>query len=147
MRPIKWLLLIALVCPKPMCGQERPAARVPFAGCYRVISLEWQLPNKDIKMIPERFELRSESAVEGSEIFAVRSLPASDNLRERLWRWQPKGSRLWISWGTGFGGFSGNFKQSGTGEFVGKLKEWCDYRCGWKKRVGIIRIQQIDCSE
>lgn len=147
MSHIKWLLVIALLCPKQICGQDRPTARVPFAGCYQVMSLVWQPPNEDIKLIPERFELRSESVFKGSEVFAVRSVPASGNLGERLWRWKPKGSGLWISWGTSFGGFRGNFKRSRAGEFVGRLKEWCDSRCEWKKRVGIIRLQQLDCPK
>ena len=144
----KWLLVIALVCPVQMCSQGQPSAHVLFAGCYRVVSLAWQPPDEDIKLIPERFQLRSEPAFESSkEMFAVRSIPASGNLMERLWAWRPKGSRLWIWWGTGFGGFRGTFKRSRTGEFVGRLKEWCDSRCEWKRRVGIIRIQQIDCTE
>src|SRR5437870_10351709 len=69
----KWLLVIALVCPVQMCSQGQPSAHVLFAGCYRVVSLAWQPPDEDIKLIPERFQLRSEPAFESSkEMFAVR---------------------------------------------------------------------------
>src|SRR5438046_9998647 len=79
----KWLLVIALVCPVQMCSQGQPSAHVLFAGCYRVVSLAWQPPDEDIKLIPERFQLRSEPAFESSkEMFAVRSIPASGNLME-----------------------------------------------------------------
>ena len=149
MTHLKQLLLIALYCPFQMHGQGQSLAQVPFAGCYRVVSQTWQPPNKDLKMIPDRFQLLSESTFEPSRrMFAVRSIPASGNvMEENMWVWQPRGSKLWISWGTGLGGVRGSFKRSRTGEFVGKLKEWCDSRCGWKRRVGTIRIQQVDCTE
>ena len=148
MSRLKWFLVIVLVCPVRMCGQGQPSAHLPFSGCYRVVSQAWHPSNEDIKwMIPDRFQLRSEPAFgPGSELFAVRGVPASGNLTEGYWVWRPHGSKLWISLGTGLGGIRGTLKQSRTGEFVGKLKEWCDSRCGWKKRVGTIRIQQIDCT-
>jgi hypothetical protein len=45
------------------------------------------------------------------------------------------------------GGFRGTLKQSQPGEFVGKVKEWCDSRCEWKRQVATIRIQKIDCTD
>src|SRR4051794_30782607 len=53
----------------------------------------------------------------------------------------------WLSWGTGLGGFRGTLKQSRTGDFAGKVKEWCDSRCGWKRRVATIRIQKTPCTQ
>ena len=47
----KWLLVIALVCPVQMCSQGQPSAHVLFAGCYRVVSLAWQPPDEDIKLM------------------------------------------------------------------------------------------------
>jgi len=149
MRHLKQILLVALCCPFQMHGQGQPLAQVPFAGCYQIVSQTWQPGNEDVKMIPDRFQLLSESTFEPSRrIFAVRSTPASGNvMAEKLWVWQPRGSSLWISWGTGLGGVQGSFKRLRTGEFVGKLKEWCDNRCEWKRRVGTIRIQHIGCTE
>jgi hypothetical protein len=77
----------------------------------------------------------------------MRSLPSSDKFYERLWAWEPRGRRVWISWSMGLGGFRGTLKPSRTGELVGKLKEWCDFRCEWKKRTGAIQIRKIDCAE
>src|SRR5215470_17349817 len=129
------------VWPKPVLSL------VPFAGCYRVVSQTCRPTSEDIKLIPDRFQLQSKSAFDPSRgIFAVRSVPASDNLNENLWIWQPKGNSFWISWGTGFGGIRGTFKRSSNGEFMGKVSEWCDYRCDWKRRTGTIRIQQIACT-
>jgi len=76
----------------------------------------------------------------------MRRIPASNSPMENLWIWQAKGDRLWLSWGTGFGGFRGTLNQSGSGEFVGKVKEWCDSHCEWKRRVGTIRIRKTDCQ-
>jgi len=104
--------------------------------------------NEDSVPIPERFQLRSDAADEhrNGGFFAMQSFPANSNAWDKLWVWQPRGSRLWISCGTGLGGFRGTLKQSQPGEFVGKVKEWCDSRCEWKRRVATIRIQKIDCT-
>jgi hypothetical protein len=104
--------------------------------------------NEDATPIPSRFQLRGEAAAgPGRGFFAMRSVPANVNATEKGWVWQPRGTRLWISWGTGLGGFRGTLKQSQPGEFVGKVKEWCDSRCGWKRQVAKIRIQKTDCTE
>jgi hypothetical protein len=105
--------------------------------------------NEDAVPIPQRFQLRDDGADKGrySGFFAMRSFLANSNAWDKLWAWQPSGSRLWISWGNGLGGFRGTLKQSRSGEFVGKVREWCDSHCEWKRRVATIRIQQIDCME
>ena len=148
MSQLRLLFLIAICCPIQLYGQGQSPAHKPFAGCYGVVSQVWRPTNEDLQVIPERFQLQSESAFEPSRpLFAVRSLPASDNLAEKTWVWQPQGNRLWISFGNGLGGFRGTFKRSRAGELVGKLKEWCDSRCEWKTRIGTIRIQQIACTK
>ena len=147
MSHLKWLPVIALICPIHVCGQRQPSAQLPFAGCYQVVSQVWYPSNGDITLIPNRFELLTESAFgPSSGMFAGRSMPGSGDPTDWVWAWQPKGSRLWISWGTGLGGVRGTLKRSRNGEFVGKLKQWCDSHCAWKKKVAIIRIRQIDCS-
>ena len=148
MSTFRSLLLVAMCCTLATQGQSQTSAHPPFAGCYRVVSETWHPMNEDSSPIPSRFQLRSEAAGEpGRGIFAMRSVPASGNAMEKGWVWQPRGTRLWISWGTGLGGFHGTLKKSQPGEFVGKVKEWCDSRCGWKSQVGTIRIQQTDCTE
>jgi hypothetical protein len=49
-----------------------------------------------------------------------------------------------ISFGS-LGGFRGTLRPVAAGEFTGKLKEYCDNRCAWKKREGKIRIRKVDC--
>ena len=142
---MKGWVAVALCCLTPAYGQGRPSADVPFAGCYEVISLTWSPPDETIKLIPKRFRLLNEAVQPGRSIFKVRAVPSSLSARIEIWR--PKGNQFWISWGTGFGGFHGTLTQSNTGEFVGKLKEWCDARCGWKRRVGKMRVRKIDCTE
>src|SRR5215467_2204091 len=146
MSPLVRLLPIALCFPIQMYGQSQSSAYVSFAGCYRIVSQTWQPKSEDIKLIPDRFQLQSKSVFEpGRGMFAVRSVPATDNLNENLWIWQPKRNSFWISWGTGFGGFRGTFKQSSNGEFLGRVREWCDSRCEWKRRTGTLRIQRMAC--
>jgi hypothetical protein len=102
--------------------------------------------NEDSSPIPSRFELRSEPDKRSTTILQMRRIPANNSPMENLWIWQAKGDRLWLSWGTGFGGFRGTLNQSGPGEFVGKVKEWCDSHCEWKRRVRTIRIRKTDCQ-
>lgn len=147
MTHLRWLLVAVLCCSIDVSAQSQSFTHPPFAGCYQVVSQSWHPSNEDIKLIPYRFELRSESAFEPNRrMFEVRSVPTTGNLRENTWVWQPKRNGFWISLGTGFSGFDGTFERSATGEFVGKLKEWCDSRCGWKKRAGKIRMRQISCG-
>jgi len=143
-------LLVTLCCLSAACGQSGLSADAPLVGCYEVVSLDWSPPDVTIRLIPMRFQLLNEPIKYGTKIwgFEVKSFPVSlGNMIEGSWQWKPRGNRVWISWGTGFGGFRGTLKPSSTGEFVGKLKEWCDHRCGWKKRVGTIRVRKIQCAE
>jgi len=127
--------------------QTRPSAQVPFAGCYQIVSQVWHPMNEDMVPIPSRFELGRELAPPPhSGFYEMRSVPASGHPSEKLWMWQPEGNQLWISWGTDLGGFHGTLKQSASGEFVGKVKEYCNSRCEWKKSVAKITIRQTDCS-
>jgi len=138
----------ALLCYAiPVHGQALAPADVRFAGCYQITSEKWHPINEDASPMPSRFLLRSEPADKRSTtILQMQRIPASNSPMEKLWIWQAKGDRLWLSWGTGLGGFSGTLNQSASGEFVGKVKEWCDKHCGWKKRVGSIRIEKTECQ-
>jgi hypothetical protein len=112
------------------------------------MSLTWSPPHETIRLIPNRFQLLYETAQPGPGIFSIRPAPSSrSNLIVNPWAWEPKGNQIWISFSTGLGGFRGTLKPSNAGELVGKLKEWCDYRCEWKKRVGKIRVRKIDCTD
>ena len=142
------IFVSVLCCCFPIHGKAQAAADAPFAGCYRIISQKWYPMNEDASPIPGRFRLWSEPVdTRSKDILRMRSIPASNNPAENLWIWQQKGDRLWLSWGMGFGGFRGTLKQSRAGEFVGKVKEWCDSHCEWKQRVATIRIQKMDCTE
>lgn len=132
----------------PADPKAGPSAEARLAGCYEVVSLSWSPHEGTIGLIPRRFRLLGETAPTGSGLFAMRSEPSnSRNLIQRLWAWRPRGRGLWVVWSTGFGGFRGTLKPSATGELAGKLKEFCDGRCGWKKRVGRIQIRRVDCKE
>lgn len=141
-------IVLAILCgSSPLHGQTQTLANVPFAGCYEIVSEKWHPVDEDLgPPIPDRFELRSEPANKSADIFRMRRINASDNLNEGAWVWQPKGSHLWLSWGTGLGGFRGTLTRSRDGEFVGKVKEWCDNHCEWRIRVGRIRIRKTECT-
>jgi hypothetical protein len=142
------VVLVAVWFPLATQAQSQTSVQVPFTGCYRIVSQRWHPMDEDAVPIPEGFQLRSEAASEpNAGIFEMRSIPASNNAGDKLWVWQPRGTRLWISWGTGFGGFREGLKQSQPGEFVGKVNEWCDSRCEWKRRVATVRIRKSECTE
>jgi hypothetical protein len=61
--------------------------------------------------------------------------------------WKPKGSRkIAIHWGTGLGGFKGTVKKMSSAKLKGRLKQWCDYRCGGGGFTGELTIQPTNCS-
>jgi hypothetical protein len=129
-------------------GQDQPSGKIPFAGCYEVVSQTGHPGNEDASPIPSRFQLRRDQADKRStDFFQMRSIPTGQNDWERLWLWQPKGDSVWLSWGRGLGGFRGALKQQRNGEFIGQIKEWCDSRCEWKRRTAKIRIRKIECAE
>jgi hypothetical protein len=98
-------------------------------------------------MIPTEFKLSNVLNASGATYFKLRSLgdEAVLNPWEVLWSWRPEGKdKLEINLGTGLGGFRGTLKRSGGG-LIGKIKEYCDSRCGYKRRIGSLRLQKINC--
>lgn len=140
-------LLLALCCLKVADVQGTRSAGQPLLGCYQVVSLDWSPPDETIRLMPNKFQLLGKEAeFHGHAIFGVRSLPIKPNIMDRSWAWEPRGDQFWISFSTGFGGFRGTLRPSSANEFVGKLKEWCDFRCE-TKRVGKIRVRRVACAE
>jgi len=132
------LLWLALI---PFAHGQAPTQSVgTFAGCYEVTSLSWMPQDGTIKLIPQRFELLT--------TFRMHSLPRHlEPSFENSWTWSPNGkNNLKIFFNNGLGGFKGKLVASGNGEFVGKLKEWCDSRCGFKKRTGNLHIRSTACE-
>jgi hypothetical protein len=138
---------LLLYCLNTVHGQPQPSFQPRFAGCYEVASLVWNPPDKTIRLIPTEFQLLNETWERNRAVYKMRSVPPSSNPVENLWAWEPKGDRVWVSWSTGLGGFKGTLRASRSGELLGKLKEWCDFRCEWKKRTGAIRLRKIDCAD
>jgi len=141
-------LFVALCCTIALHAQTQNLPNVPFAGCYEIVSQKWHPVNEDASPIEGRFQLLREPVDERSnEILRMRSVTTNHNMMERLWFWRSERDRLFISWGTGFGGFRGTLKQDRDGEFVGKVKEWCDSRCGRKIQRAKIRIRKTECTQ
>jgi hypothetical protein len=137
-------------------SQEHPKATVQppsqgphvLAGCYKVVLLSWSPPDSTINPIPTQFELLSVPRVPGDTTFGIRSLglEAGHDPSENLWSWRPKGKdKLEIVWGSAWGGFRGTLKKSGS-ELIGKLREYCDSRCDYKRRTGSLHLVKINCG-
>ena len=146
---VRLTVFVAALCSSiGLRGQTQPPAKVPFAGCYEIVSQTWHPGNEDASPIPSQFQLRSDQADKRStDFFQMRAIPTGHYDWEKLWLWQPQGDRVWLSWGRGMGGFRGTLKQQRDGEFVGQIKEWCDSRCEWKRQTANIRIRKIECAE
>jgi hypothetical protein len=144
LRPI--LLTILLAAANSRTSQQTNSI---FAGCYETVSLTSNTSDSTITLIPKQFELLRTNTTPWRGGFPVLSLT---NTRERppfesLWRWKPQSrSQVWIAFNTGFGGFKGTLKKTGNGELRGKLKEWCDGRCGWRLRTATLSIRSIACG-
>ena len=139
--------LVFLCCSVIKPGQSQTLAQVPVSGCYQIVSQSWHPTNEDAVPIPSRFELRRESAPQPyAGFYEMRSDPPTGDSTEKRWIWQSKGQQLWLEWGTELGGFRGVLKPSASGEFAGKVTEYCNSQCEWKKRVAKITIKQIDCT-
>jgi hypothetical protein len=119
-----------------------------LVGCYQVALLSWTPPDASIDLIPPRFELLNVPRVPGANYFNIRSLRGAErDPWQNAWAWRPKSNdKLEINWGAGLGGFRGTLKRSAGGELVGKIKEYCDARCGWKRRTGDLHLQKINCE-
>lgn len=120
-----------------------------LSGCYQLTSLSWSPQVEDLSMIPTGFELSSDPTARGATYFKLRSLDVKTERDrwESLWNWRPRGSdKLEINLGAGLGGFRGTLAKSGRDELVGKVKEYCDSRCGYKRRIGKLRLRKISCG-
>jgi len=129
--------------------QSSNQATYPLAGCYEVASLAWDPPNEAIKVIPQRLELQLRNDPKW-KTFAIRSLvprERDDFKPETFWSWKPKGdNKIGISFGTGMGGFRGDLGKSKNGDLTGRVTEWCDSRCGYKKTIGTIHLRKVRCE-
>ena len=145
MRPLP--IVLAFLLWTALAHAQRPSASVKqFAGCYEVTSLSWNPPDNRIKLIPPRFELSMQIFDDAYHVQpAPRNAPATAYMR--LFSWKPAGHAVKISFNGGLGGWRGKLRQSRSGELAGNLKEWCDYRCGWKKRTGSIHLKRISCGD
>jgi hypothetical protein len=142
-------LFLALTLVGFACGQTPIQGADLFAGCYEVRSLSWSpQPEETIALIPKQFQLLR-APTPSSKFFGMRSMGAGAgrNPLENGWAWRPRGGDgLEIIWSTGFGGFRGTLKKSAGDDLAGRVKEWCDSRCGWKKETGSIRVHRIVCD-
>lgn len=138
-------LFLVLILATSAVGQSGPAPDVRFAGCYEVRSLVWDPPDESITLVPSRFELSTDPSPAGRHSFVIKTVD-SGAPRFSLWGSNSKKS-FWLSFGTGKQAFVGKLKQSDSGDFIGKLKYFCDWigHCG--HHVGTIGISKIDCKK
>ena len=142
---------VLTICAGLSYAQSGVSTGKPLVGCYEVTSLKWTPAGQDqVKSPLEQFELSSEpdrGSVPSEGPFRVHTL-ARNHPWEALWNWRPSadGHSLRISLSYGLGGFRGSFHLTGNEELVGQLKEYCDYRCDWKRQTAHIHARKIPCT-
>jgi hypothetical protein len=139
-------VFLVLILPCLAVGQTPNQRPNLFAGCYNVSSLSESPPGEGSELIPRQFALLDEPKGK-SAFFGMRSLGTGRNDFETLWTWRQKSAdEIEINFSNGLGGFRGTLKKTSGGDFTGKLRQWCDYRCGPKRRVVAVHLHRIACA-
>ena len=120
-----------------------------LAGCYETTSLTWNpRPDVEIAFIPRKFQLMDKVYDSRSpRILRVHDLGPSPNRWEFLWIWTGRSDEqsLRITLSHGLGGFRGTLHRSKDGSLRGRLKEYCDGRCEWKRETALILARKVAC--
>ena|SRR5581483_220747 len=144
------LIVLSLCWASSLAAQSAPPTDLPLAGCYEVRVLKRTPRMEDeTHFPPSRLQL-TEIPLDGDKTgFVVQSIPVapSGSTYQQQWFWVPQRGQLRLSLGLGMGGFRGSFGLSTNGDLSGKLKEWCDNRCGFKKTVIAMNLHRIECPK
>lgn len=145
-------LIIIVVSSALGFSQLSSGGSAGFAGCYEVVSLTWKPPDDSIRSVPQRFRLIGDKDLaNGDRAFEVthfeNHVRSERNRLEGRWGWwKPRNEKqIHIDFSGGLAGFRGTLKFSKDGDLAGKIREWCDSRCEWKKRTGILRVRRVAC--
>lgn len=144
------LCILSLCWASALIAQSAQTSKLPLAGCYEVRVLQWSPPLEDEPHFPpSRLQLTAIPLEGDQTAFRVQSLPVapSGSTFEQQWFWVPEGRRLTLSFGFGLGGMRGAFKASSNADLSGKLKQWCDKRCDFKKTEITMSLRRIDCPK
>jgi len=150
---MRFFLVAVAVCSALSAVAQNAPNNLRFAGCYEVKILKWGPPLEDMppttSFPPSVLQLSTVSSKPDHDALDLRSVPVNPEraLPERLWFWTPGSSSVRVSFGTGMGGFRGILKASSNAELSGRLKQWCDKRCEWKKTEMRISLRRIDCPK
>ena len=130
--------------------QSTSSVTPSLAGCYEIKTSKWKPPLEDdphLMLIPSRVRLSTQSEP-NQNVFKVESIPINPDgaQMDRLWFWIPEGTGLRLLLGAGSGGFRGRLKRTNDGDFSGKLKQWCNGHCDWKRTEVMVRLSRINCS-
>ena len=144
------LIVLSLCWASSLVAQSAQTTNLAFAGCYEVRVLKWSPPSEDEPQFPpSHLQLTAIRLERDQNAFRVQSFPVapSGSTFEQQWFWIPEGRRLTLSFGFGLGGMHGSFKPSSNADLFGKLKQWCDKRCDFKKTEITMRLRRIDCPK
>ena len=133
MKLVTKCFFLALCIALPVWGQTVATNNFQYAGCYEVRTLNTTPSGDSTKLIPSRFELTTNRSHFNNRSFVLKPLGESvDTHGLQLFSWTPKKNRLHLEFSNGKSGYYGNLKPTGTDEFIGNLKYFCDWlgHCG-----------------
>jgi hypothetical protein len=144
------LFLVFLGAP-PLAHGQNTSPRLPLAGCYEVISYRPSPAIEDTyRALLTKFELTNKpyDNTGNPRFFHMRKLDRESNSWEALWNWEPTrdGHAARLNLSLGLGGYRGVLKQYSGGKLIGKIKQYCDSRCQWKRESIHISARRVDCG-
>lgn len=120
-----------------------------LAGCYETTSLIWNpTPDQEITSIPRKFQLTDKVYdPRRSRMLRIHDSGPTPSPWESIWSWVARSDEqsLRISLSHGLGGFKGTLHRSKDGSLRGRLKEYCDGRCEWKRETAVILARKVAC--
>ncbi len=129
-------------------GQQPQAPASQFAGCYQVTATRWNPPLEDRPTWPpRRIKLATNAPFSSANVFAVASLDSEGNPHDNDFsNWEPISDGIKLLLSGGRGGMRGTLHVNKHGDLEGKIKQFCDFRCDFKRETVRLELHRVDCE-
>lgn len=137
------LISLMLICSTASLPQSVKEEAASYAGCYQVVSLTWSPPDPNAKYLEQHLIFNDELADDGWLTIGTTDRKLRPNER---WYWKVTGkNKIKVIFGWGLGGYEGSLSRKDISRLVGKIKNYCDFKCS-STEVGTIELQKMDCK-
>ena len=118
-----------------------------LVGCYETSSLTSVPADLATRGVPQFFELTDRPTPFGNPWLQMKAADATTEPSRLHHIWTPRHGSIKLQFGWGMGGWEGTLKPAAPNEFVGKLKPFCNGRCGGQKQVVSVHVKRVECSK